>query len=65
MAIEIVMDPILRNVAVTIQIIGGIVIIASLVIAWKQYKLQKKEVIEQNKNIIDLLEKILQGVKNG
>ena len=63
MAIELVMDPILRNVTITIQILGGIIIIVSLVIAVKQYRLQKKEVTQQNQKIINLLEQIRQGVK--
>ncbi len=63
MPIELVMDPVIRNLTITIQLIGGVVIIFSLIIALKQYRLQKKEVIEQNNKIIILLEKILQGVK--
>jgi len=62
MPVELVMDPVIRNVTVAVQIIGGVVIIASLAIAWKQYRLQRREVIQQNQKIIDLLEKILQGV---
>ena len=62
MAVELVMDPILRNVTIAFQILGGVVIIVSLAISWRQLQLQKKEVIQQNDKIIELLKEINEGV---
>lgn len=56
------MDPILRNVTIAFQLLGGVVIIVSLAISWKQLQLQKKEVIQQNDKIIELLKEINKGV---
>ncbi len=43
-----------------VQIIGGLVMLVSLVTAVWSLLLQKKEVVKQNQRIIDLLEKILE-----
>lgn len=56
------MDPVIRNITIAVQLLGGVVIIVSLIISWRQLQLQKKEVIQQNNNIIELLKKIKDGV---
>ena len=53
------------------QIVQGVVTVVSIafmglafIIAWKQYKLQRTEVREQNGKMIELLQKILQKLKD-